>query len=412
MLILYGATASAQIMSETSDSVKIYFKQSKIDLLTDFKDNGKELNRITDSLCNTYSDSIFRLLRVEVVGGASPEGSVKFNKWLSEQRAGVLFKYLSKYSELPDSVRTTKFLGRDWHGLIRLVKRDHNVPYREETLALLANIADEVDRGVNRKGGQLSRIKKLRNGVPYQYMYTNLFPELRASRINLWYEKVFNPFCYRPEELLTEIPEELLTNELAELPIIEHCNPFYMGVRTNMLYDILAAPNIGVEFYLGKNWTIGANWMYAWWKNANHNRFWRIYGGDIQLRYWFGSAAHEKPMTGHHIGIYGQTLTYDFEWGGRGYLGGKPGGSLWDRANWAAGVEYGYSLPIAHRFNIDFTLGIGYFWGTYLEYIPQDGHYVWQATKQRHWFGPTKAEISLVWLIGCDNYNPWKGGEK
>jgi hypothetical protein len=63
-------------------------------------------------------------------------------------------------------------------------------------------------------------------------------------------------------------------------------------------------------------------------------------------------------------------------------------------------VEYGYSVKIAKRFNIDFSLGVGYLWGEYKEYIPDAGRYVWQATKQRKWIGPTNAEISLVWLIG------------
>ena len=45
------------------------------------------------------------------------------------------------------------------------------------------------------------------------------------------------------------------------------------------------------------------------------------------------------------------------------------------------GVAYGYSLPVGHRFNVDFTLGIGYLGGSYKEYIPLDGHYVWQTTK-------------------------------
>jgi|GEM_PF-6135277 len=44
----------------------------------------------------------------------------------------------------------------------------------------------------------------------------------------------------------------------------------------------------------------------------------------------------------------------------------------------------------------------------YKEYLPQDGHYVWQSTKRRHWIGPTKAEISLVWLIGRGNTNNTK----
>ena len=39
------------------------------------------------------------------------------------------------------------------------------------------------------------------------------------------------------------------------------------------------------------------------------------------------------------------------------------------------GVAYGYSLPVGHRFNVDFTLGIGYLGGSYKEYIPLDGHY-------------------------------------
>ena len=76
------------------------------------------------------------------------------------------------------------------------------------------------------------------------------------------------------------------------------------------------------------------------------------------------------------------------------------------------GVAYGYSLPVGHRFNVDFTLGIGYLGGLYKEYIPLDGHYVWQTTKKRRWFGPTKAGISLVWLIGRGNYSRKKGGRQ
>lgn len=119
-----------------------------------------------------------------------------------------------------------------------------------------------------------------------------------------------------------------------------------------------------------------------------------------------------KPLQGHHLGVYGQLLTYDFETGGRGYIGGKPGGSLWDKANWGAGVEYGYSLPVGRRLNLDFTVGAGYLGGEYWEYISLEDCYVWQATKRLRWFGPTKAEVSLVWLIGRGNYNNRKGGRR
>ena len=84
-------------------------------------------------------------------------------------------------------------------------------------------------------------------------------------------------------------------------------------------------------------------------------------------------------------------------------MGGRPGKTLWNSPNYAMGVEYGYSLPIARRLNIDFTIGVGYWGGKYYTYSPLDGHDVWESTK---------AEISLVWLLGRGNSNNRKGGMK
>lgn len=179
-----------------------------------------------------------------------------------------------------------------------------------------------------------------------------------------------------------------------------------------MLFDALAVPNIGVDFYLGKNYTIGANWMYGWWKCDRVHHYWRLYGGDINARYWFGRAANAKPLTGHHVGIYAGILTYDFEWGGTGYMGGRPGHDLWDRFLVNAGVEYGYSLPVSRRLNIDFTIGVGYLGGLVEKYTPINGQYYWESTNRHTWIGPTKVEVALVWLIGHDNVNKKKGGAK
>ena len=180
--------------------------------------------------------------------------------------------------------------------------------------------------------------------------------------------------------------------------------PYYLAVKTNMLYDLAIVPNIGVELYLGRNISVVGNWMYAWWKDDNIHWYWRTYGGDLAFRYWFGPETKEKPLQGHHLGLYGQIITYDFELGQRGYLG--------DRWTYGAGVEYGYSFPIARRLNLDLNLGLGFLYGEFKEYLPIDGHYVWQSTKLRQWVGPTKGEISLVWLLGRGNENSKKGGKR
>ena len=47
--------------------------------------------------------------------------------------------------------------------------------------------------------------------------------------------------------------------------------PFYMAAKTNLLYDAALVPNVGLEFYLGKGWSVCGDWMYAWWsKDAKH----------------------------------------------------------------------------------------------------------------------------------------------
>lgn len=114
--------------------------------------------------------------------------------------------------------------------------------------------------------------------------------------------------------------------------------------------------------------------------------------------------AAEKPQKGHHIGLYGQMLTYDFELGGEGVLA--------DKWTYGCGVSYGYSLPVARRLNIDFTAGVGYLHGLYKKYLPVDNHYVWQSTHKRSCIFPTKVEISLVWLIGNENPTRKRGGRR
>lgn len=132
-LILYGGYISAQ---EVRDSVKIYFRQGYSVLEPSRRNNKEALDRIADSLRTSYADSVYQLKRIQVVGGASLEGSIPLNRRLSVKRANVLFNYLSRYGELPDSLKTNVFLGRDWNGLIRLVSDDRNLPYRKETLHL------------------------------------------------------------------------------------------------------------------------------------------------------------------------------------------------------------------------------------------------------------------------------------
>ena len=173
---------------------------------------------------------------------------------------------------------------------------------------------------------------------------------------------------------------------------------FTLLIRTNTLYDAALTPNIGLEVGLGKGWSITGNVMYGWWTDRN-KFYWRTFATDIGVRKYFGSADNNS-LSGHHLGLYAGIMTWDFELGGRG--------SICDyREEWGRyfGIDYGYSLPIAENLNLDFSLGLGYAGGRYMEYLPvfnafpEEWHYVWQSTNRLHYFGPTRLEVSLVWVL-------------
>ena len=411
LFLFFGGVLSEA--REVRDSVKIYFRQGYSVLDMSIRDNAEVLGRIADSLRWSYTDSLYTLKSVEVVGGASPEGTIPLNRRLSEKRANVLFDYLSQYGILPDSLTTFTFLGRDWGGLLELVEQDGNVPYREETIEFLRDIISRCEGGEKLADNNVGRLSRFMGGAPYRYMYRELFPEIRASRVYLTYDKTRNPIylplAQAPVVLLDTPPGAGVGRTVEPVP---YRRPFYMALKTNMLYDALLVPNASVEFYLGKNWSISGGWMHGWWKSDPAHWYWRMYGGDLSLRRWFGRRAGQKPLSGHHIGIYGSAFTYDFENGGRGYLGGQPGGTLLDRANFSAGIEYGYSLPVARRPTRGLTVGLGWIGGQYHEYLPIDDCYVWQSTSRMDYFGPTKLEVSLVWLLGRGNINYDKGGRR
>lgn len=398
-----------------ADSLALVFRQSKTALDTAYRDNGEAIRDMRQRLERAAATPGLQLKGIKVVGAASPEGSVAFNEWLSRQRADRIFSFVDTFYPLPDSLASFSFLGRDWQGLRKLVDADAQVPDRNETLSLLDEIIKTYHTGETENHGNLAKLKELAGGKPYKYLYANLFPSLRESKILLMYEQdSLQPFSsnFRQnlETAMTIQHPVLMLPVLVPIPIEEQpCRPFYMGIKTNLIYDAAAIPSLGVEFYLGKNFSLTANWNYAWWSHNTRHRFWRVYGGDIAGRWWFGNKALEKPLAGHHIGVYAQVFTYDFEFGGSGRMGGMPHKDIFHQPHIGGGVEYGYSLPIARRLNLDFSIGAGYFGGKVRHYEPSSTGYIWLKTTRRNWVGPTKAEVSLVWLLGCDNYNRRKG---
>lgn len=454
-LLLSSVWVVSQEQSSKIFGVKYRVGSGVLD--TAFVDNAENLSAIINYLETIKNDKDTEMVRVEFCGTTSPEGSFNVNRKHAANRCNSLQNYILSRTDIPAGKISycddSKFI--DYAYLADIVEKS-DMPHKEEAVDVLRNVPEFT---YNEKGELVDSKKKhlmeLQWGRTWYYMLDNFFSQIRQSTVNIITrpkEKARNmeevKDKYGNDESETGDDESLRKSRTnapgtdnngdsdgekpiygispsdstvvvipdavpavdrdEELGFLEQPKvkkPFYMALKTNLIYDALTIPNAGIEFYLGKNWSIMGNYTHGWWKNDRKAIYMRIYGGDIAVRYWFGRKAKEKPLTGHHLGLYGYILTYDFIFGHTGYMGGQPKGALWDEPSYAAGVEYGYSLPVAKRLNIDFVIGVGYQGGKYYVYKAVDDEYVWQATKLRHWFGPTKAEVSLVWLLGHDNIN-------
>lgn len=399
------------------------FPKASADLDPGFGGNSQHLDAVIARLDSVLVCDTLRVTSLTFSGSASPDGAVAFNAGLALRRAKALERYVREHVGLPDSVVHIS-AGIDWDLLAGIVE-DSDIKSRRRILDIilrhpeLTYNADSILTDSRRK-----RLMVMNGGRTWREMDNRWFPLMRYATVTIGVRH--RKPAISVESVESGISESSVISEVseisgsAEIPdtvknsvaVGKSRKPFYMSAHTNMLFDLLLLPNIGAEFNLGKGWSIAANWTYGWWKTDRKHRYWRAYGGYLAGRKWFGSAAGRKPLTGHHAGVYAQILTYDFEFGGKGQMGGIPGEPLWHTPSYAFGLEYGYSLPVGSRLNIDFTLGIGYLGGKYYKYYPVDGHYMWQGTARRNYFGPTNAQVSLVWLIGPGNVNSRKGGER
>ena len=170
-----------------------------------------------------------------------------------------------------------------------------------------------------------------------------------------------------------------------------------IAIKTNLLHDAVLTPDFGLEIGIARKWSVSLQGVWAWWSKSSRQRFWRIYGGNIEGRFWFGDKARTRALTGHHVGVYGSLHSFDFEFGGTGYQ--SPGNT------YGVGLSYGYSIKASRRINIDFALRAGYSAGRQIKYHYECGIYVCDRRSFHKYFGLTGLEISLVWFPGRNTHN-------
>ena len=366
----------------------VTFRVNKTEVEPDFSNNRVELERLSHTIDSVASDSTIEILRIQVKGFASPEGSYASNDRLARERTSSLTRYVIENTQVSPVLFHTGYEAEDWQGLRNFVDTTSMLTHREDLLRMIDTEMDPDD-------------KLYKIGVTwtedFKVLAREAFPLLRHTDYQI---------DYQLKEVKEEAAEEkldttylLITDSLTQT-LVSTQKRFtgykpLLAVKTNMLYDLALAPNIEVEFPFGRNkrWSVMAEYLNPWWRLDKLNYAYEIQEAGLELRRWLTPRCDgSRPwLSGLFAGLYVASAKYDLEYNGVGDQGEV----------WSVGVTMGYSWPIAKRWNLELSASVGYMDGKRRHYNAEfeSSHLIYKETKKLRYFGPTKLKFSLVWII-------------
>ncbi|MBE6188955.1 MAG: DUF3575 domain-containing protein [Alistipes sp.] len=171
-----------------------------------------------------------------------------------------------------------------------------------------------------------------------------------------------------------------------------------VAIKTNVLYDLTATINAGVEIGLAPRWTLDISGNFNAW-DMKEDKKWKHYLVQPEARYWFCDR-----FMGHFLGIHahGGQVNFGGIKNGIDFLGSNFS-NLSDRRyqGWfaGAGVAYGYAFVLGRHWNLELELGVGYAYTKYDVFECSGCGRKVESGLSHHYVGPTKLALNLVYLF-------------
>lgn len=440
-------------------SVRVFFHRGKSFIDPELSGNRENIGRFfssLDSLSLVQGIAIDSVVRVRP--SASPEGKTVENEALCLSRADVAVA-LFKERGLPGFSFEILSSGEDWRSLSSLLK-ESGMKGSGEAVRIIEGTPDYVVRKGKIVGGRKMAAMNLWGGRFWWQMDSLFFPLLRqvtltvaysdlnggncvssgenAEETAAWLAEVKSPLhqmplassgktalmasgkpsvnpSVNPSENPSGTPPRPAQSSLTPSSLDPKARPFrrhpaldpgpgrpVLALKTNLLYDAASLVNLGLEVPVGKRFSIAADAVFPWWRNRGADVTIQMLGGMLEGRYWFGKRDKKEAMTGFFAGVQAGAGYFDFQ------LGNWTGGNgVQGDFYLLGGVSAGFAHEIRPGLRFEYSLGVGYLRCDFQEYFSADGTkygdikaipYPWQV-KRLSGFLPTKASVSLVWMI-------------
>ena len=383
-----GAVVRTENVQQLRGRAYVTFRVNRTEVDPNYLNNRKELERLSQIIDSVASDSTIEILRIQVKGYASPEGSYEKNDRLARERTSSLTRYVIENTNGAPVLFHTGYEAEDWQGLRNFVDTTSMLAHRDELLHMIDSEMDPDE-------------KLYKIGVTwtedFKVLAREAFPLLRHTDYQIDYQSKE----VKEEKLEAKFDTTylLVTDTLTQTLVVtskrfKSYKPL-LAVKTNMLYDLLLAPNIEVEVPFGRNrrWSVMAEYLNPWWRLDKLNYAYEIQEAGLELRRWLMPRCDgSRPwLSGLFAGVYVASAKYDLEYDGIGDQG----------EIWSVGATCGYSWPIAPHWNLEVSGSVGYVKGERRHYNAEfeSSHLIYKETKNLQYVGPTKLKFSLVWII-------------
>lgn len=171
-----------------------------------------------------------------------------------------------------------------------------------------------------------------------------------------------------------------------------------VAVKTNIIGDALLSPNAALEVGVAPKWSVETSLEVNFWTINDHK--WRHWAVQPEVRYWLC-----QRYFGHFVGFH--LLGGEYNVGGiKGFhhdiLGlqlSRLGDTRFQGWFAGAGLAYGYTWILDRRWSLEAEIGLGYIYRRYDAYPCAHCGKKIESDKSRHYVGPTKAALNLIYVF-------------
>ena len=381
-LILLSPLLAPEAASQTrgGDTLSIYFRVGSADYDPAYLDNGKRLEEYLSKIQSVISHNEASSVKISCISSFSPEGKVDFNKRLAKKRSETGASLLAAIADGTSVSEITT----PWDDLLKILESDKGagVPFRDETV--------EIVRSIIEGNASYQDLRSFRGSKPWKYIVKNLFPSLRRCLISVSIDTPPVPYvssAFRPAAPVASVsaPQVIIDRKVS--PLITLPNNYFVGIKTNLLYDIASVTNVSVELGFAKHYSVELLGTFSPWDYGRETLQFRTAILQPEFRYWFS-----EGWTRHFVGLHAHLGWYNIAPGGKVRYQDHNGNSPLV----GVGLSYGYVVPFTSHWGAEFSVGAGYAYLLYDKFynIHNGAQF---GTGEKHYFGLTKLGASVYY---------------